>query len=415
MRDWQEDPEFVLIVDDLPTSQLLLTHVSALGAQRCVDLVLESGVSLLGTDGNGLQALQSAAEFRRYELLSELLSKGVYRLCMPLDCERLIQAVRDGLMPANDPCCRLWSQTSLRYTQFSTACVCEADRTAATAVIVQLVQIARADIDYSRVERGIFMYSAAYLGMLPSVRGWVDAGVDVNSRGGCFGSALNAAIRGKHLGIVQFLLEQQADVNLSLNQSHTTPLHLACKAQNESLLRMLLQNGALVDTTIFTGGAALHTACKTKNIAIAKILLEYNADVNISDLTRGTPLHVACETGDEKMFELLLEHGADVNVNAPGKGAALHMACHSGNKTITKRLLEHGAKVDVFSESHGTPLHVACHHGDVTTTKILLEHGADVNAKDSEDQMPLTRLLSHNNLHSIWRSMDALINSYARV
>jgi hypothetical protein len=61
---------------------------------------------------------------------------------------------------------------SLRHTQCSTACVCEADRTAATAVIVQLVQIARADIDYSRVEWGIFMHLAAYLGMLPFVRGW---------------------------------------------------------------------------------------------------------------------------------------------------------------------------------------------------------------------------------------------------
>jgi ankyrin repeat protein len=419
MRDWQEDPEFLLMVDDLSKSQLLLTHVSALGAQRCVDLVLESGVSLVDTDGNGLQALQSAAEFRRYELLSELLSKGAYMLCMPSDCERLIQAVLDGLMPAKEelygPCCRLQSQKSLWYTQLSgetpTECVCESDRTAATAVIVQLIQMAGTDIDYSRVEWGILMHSAAYLGMLQFVGSWVDAGVDVNSQGGCFGSALNAAIRGSQTGMVEFLLEQQADVNLPLNQPHTTPLHLACKAQNESLLRMLLQNGAFVDTMIFTEGAALHTACKTKNIAIAKILLEYKADVNISDLTCGTLLHVACEMGDEKMFELLLKHGADVNVNTPGKGATLHMACHSRNETITKRLLEHGANVNVFSESHGTPLHVACYHGDVATIKILLEHGADVKAKYSEDQTPLTRLLSHSGVHSIWRSMDALINS----
>lgn len=88
-------------------------------------------------------------------------------------------------------------------------------------------------------------------------------------------------------------------------------------------------------------------AIRTKNSSIVSLLLEYGADLN-RPACRGvkrTPLQAACETGSHKMVELLLQMGALVNAPAAARygGTALQMAAKSGSLRIVKLLLDHHA------------------------------------------------------------------------
>lgn len=416
MRQWQEDAEFVLMVNGIPASELLLTQVVALGAQRCVDLLLEIDNNLINTNSSALQVLQTAAEFQRYELLSRLLSKYTSPDHMPPNCETLVHTILHLLMPAeaaiDRPCCYSpppWWSMEARRT-FKKSCKCHTIRTTASEVVLQVVQITGADINTSIGKWGGPLPVTAYLGMLELVRFCVDSGVDVDSTGGFFGCALNAAIRGKNIEVVKVLLQQHANVNPPL-EACNTPLHLACKAESEIIIRLLLDHGAYVDLATPTSGTALHIACKLKRLEMAEILLESGANVNALGPELGTPLHIACEMQDEQMLNVLLQHGADANITTTPLGAVLHMTCKSSNTSMTKRLLEHGANVNIYAEKHGTPLHVACANLQADTICHLLKYGADVNAKGCKQETPLTALLSVRIWEKPLPALHALIAS----
>jgi len=57
------------------------------------------------------------------------------------------------------------------------------------------------------------LYFAALKGLNVTARNLLDKGADVNTQGGLYGSALQAASSGGHKGVVQMLLAKGADVN----------------------------------------------------------------------------------------------------------------------------------------------------------------------------------------------------------
>lgn len=85
-----------------------------------------------------------------------------------------------------------------------------------------------------------------------------------------------ACDRGEY-GIVQLLLFYGADVNLG-NEGEASPLHVAC-GHNTIIVQLLLKNGADINLSTDNEASPLITACKEGHDSIVHILLNNGAYV----------------------------------------------------------------------------------------------------------------------------------------
>ncbi|KAK7024828.1 ANK-REP-region domain-containing protein [Favolaschia claudopus] len=127
---------------------------------------------------------------------------------------------------------------------------------------------------------------------------------------------------------------------------------------------------------------ALHVAAKARNLEIAKMLLDAGANPGASwDQEDYQPLHLAALNRDLEMMKLLLDHGAPLDDNFGCDGPsqnALHHACSLGDMEMIKLLLERGADLEGGGH-YGAPLGFAVHRRRLEVVKFLLEKGANAN------------------------------------
>ena len=131
---------------------------------------------------------------------------------------------------------------------------------------------------------------------------------------------LHHAASGWKLEATQFLIQQGADVNRRLNQSHwTAPLHIACASspkaptdQGRKVVERLHREGTDLQAK-GSGASAIYQAahCGTEgHIFIVEYLLEQGIDIN--EKYRGeTALNMAIKFGHLEMVRFLLANGSD--------------------------------------------------------------------------------------------------------
>jgi len=158
-----------------------------------------------------------------------------------------------------------------------------------------------------------------------------------------------AAMKG-NVTMVRFLLEQQKLDLESRSTFGTTPLQEACAQGFETIVRLLIGNGAQVNTRDNDGLTPLHTTCSSANAypnraAIVKILVEAGADANAK--STGNPLHSLCFcTGNDNdvvaTANYLLAQGADYKMeNAAGWTPLRCAYAEQGNKACIQVLEEY--------------------------------------------------------------------------
>lgn len=260
---------------------------------------------------------------------------------------------------------------------------------------------------------GRHIHLACRAGNLEIVRGLLEAGVDVNLRGGVNElTPLHVAVEQSHPAIVAYLLARGADVH-ARDRRLNVPLHAAqsrevaqllitqgaeVNAQNDfgetplfqqrdpQMVALLLENGAEVNRACNSGETPLHRVLASAEIVA--LLVAHGADVNAATRKGATPLHYACrdaapETGVLETVALLIENGAAVNALAAGgvyDGAPLHIAVEAKRDDVCERLLASGADVHAPNNAGDTPLHLAAEGGYTQIARRLLAGGADTTA-----------------------------------
>ena len=236
----------------------------------------------------------------------------------------------------------------------------------------------------------------------------VERDMDVNARGGHYGTAIRAALYKRHLSIVHLLIEHGVDVNFR-DDDGSSLLHMAAQtgdpeaasnSENLAVTRLLLDHGADANARDKTGFTALHISSDNGDFELIRVLLDYGAVVDSQDNHSFTPLHLASAKGNDSVVRLLIEHGADVNALAD-KSTPLHSASLNGNLEVVKLLMGYGADLIARDSKNSTPLHLASAKGNKTVVGLLIEYGAEVNALDNTNSTPLHLALLDGNLDAV--------------
>ncbi|KAL6695143.1 ankyrin repeat protein [Trichoderma pleuroticola] len=180
-----------------------------------------------------------------------------------------------------------------------------------------------------------------------------------------------------------------------LTDSMETPLSLAVKTGYEAIVKLLLENGADVDSKDAFDRTPLIKAPINGHEAIFQLLLKRGADFDSKDKDGWTALIYAAVHGHEAIVELLLENEADLeSKNEDGRTALIHAAI-SGWEGVVKLLLENGADLDIRDIYNRTAFIYAVISGHEAIAKLLLQNGADANLKNEYDRT----LLLENGAH----------------
>jgi len=156
------------------------------------------------------------------------------------------------------------------------------------------------------------VFEAASLGRLDQVKSLIrrsPSQVDSFTPDGLTPLAL-AAFLG-HEEVVEFLLHQGADVNVTEHQLGFNALTGAVNEGHKNVIVLLLEHGANVNYRYESGSAApILTATMNGNVEIIKLLLAHGADVNTVGGDSKTPLKIALEKGQDEVVTILRKHGA---------------------------------------------------------------------------------------------------------
>ena len=224
----------------------------------------------------------------------------------------------------------------------------------------------------------------------------VSAGADANDRNQGFWSGWTVLHRAANTGqtdIAELLIANGADVNATTADFRYTPLFWAVRRGHRAMAELLIRNGANVDATDARASTPLHHAAMQGDIGIVRLLLENSAVVYVKtvsgDYPGETPLHTAAFAGHIEIAELLLAYGADVNATDQYIYTPLRRTVDQGYLTLAELFIEQGADITTTDGSGVTLLHVAARKGHIAIAEMLIKKGLDVNAMDRSGFTPL--------------------------
>lgn len=186
-------------------------------------------------------------------------------------------------------------------------------------------------------------------------------------------AALTSAVGNGRNRVVEMLLRAGVEVDDGYDLGDDTPLSVAMRCGNESIIALLREYGMRPDADCFNamtkaafygdcdqiqklldtehpvnavdagGSTALLRATKRGHLSAARLLLEHGADIDADDSTEMTALLYAVDTGDHNMVSFLLDFNA--NIDPPLSCVnALELAAQSDRVDMLELLLSHKPK-----------------------------------------------------------------------
>ena len=181
-------------------------------------------------------------------------------------------------------------------------------------------------------------------------------------------SPLHVACKKGNLSLVRTLIrDYHADLNdrvdysekhftLALENDGKTPFKLALDNWRDEVMLVLMSEFGYDPTNIKDRNdvSPLHVACKKGNLSLVRTLIcHYHADLNDEDIFGRTPFTLALENErDEVMLVLISEFGYDpTNIKDRNGVSPLHIACMNGNLSLVRTLI-HDYHADLNDQDH---------------------------------------------------------------
>lgn len=196
------------------------------------------------------------------------------------------------------------------------------------------------------------------------------------------------AIKYKQTDIINYLLENNADINLKEELTGFTPL--MASFHDITITELLIEKGADIEARNVDGINALVYAVSLNDEEMVKFLLEKGADANtVCEIENEhicmppTPLMNAVYNGNTNIINMLLENGADINYTTDEMTPLIY-AAYKGNTNIINTLLENGVDINYTNYYGMTALMYAASYNQFEAVKILLENNADTSITDED-------------------------------
>lgn len=192
------------------------------------------------------------------------------------------------------------------------------------------------------------------------------------------------ALEKEDLQAIIALLDKGANAN-AMNEEEMSPLMIASKKGNTSLVSLLIQRGAYVKQIGVKGDkkrTSLMLAAEQGHLLTIELLLQHGADVNSTNGDKKvTPLIVAAQAGKTQTVELLINKGADIHHISTSGNHALSSACYSGKIETVKFLAPKYDKTQVFNNTFGIKLLMnAIISGSFEIVDYLIEQGVPLDS-----------------------------------
>lgn len=196
------------------------------------------------------------------------------------------------------------------------------------------------------------------------------------------------------------MLSAGMDINIK-NSLGYTPLHKAVSIQSFAYIKILLENGADIESEDDTECLRpLHIACEGFDIEsgnktlgeggyldIIQMLLDRGAQIDCRSNILVTPCMFAAANGFTKCLNLMLQNGANVNAQDHKGYSVIHHAEYYFD--CADLLLKYGADINIQNKHGQTPLHVACNHAQYDGVAFFCERGASLEIRNDSGETPL--------------------------
>lgn len=170
---------------------------------------------------------------------------------------------------------------------------------------------------------------------------------------------------------VRDILSNDSSKVNTLDASGRSALYYASKNGHESIVQILLQNGAYpnLPEKDAPGGASLHASVSANHLSIVKMLLDYGADPNAEVEASGNALYIAMRNGHQELVDALCSAGGLISLTD---------ACALGREDLVREIL--AVRPSEVNAGDFGPLTQAVSEGYIAIVHLLLEHGAELNA-----------------------------------
>jgi ankyrin repeat protein len=165
-------------------------------------------------------------------------------------------------------------------------------------------------------------------------------------------------------------------------KSVAAPLYYAALLGMNTITKLLLKEGAEVNTPGGRYGNALHAAAVKGHKQVVETLLKVGADIDAQSGNYGNPLQAASYEGHKPIVQMLLLNKADVNAQGGKYGNALQSASAAGHWKIVQLLLDNSADVNMRGGLYNSALNAAAAESHTDIVRLLLENGAEISQHD---------------------------------
>lgn len=178
---------------------------------------------------------------------------------------------------------------------------------------------------------------------------------------------------------VQYLIEKNFQVNMPSSYDGKTPLHLAAERNRFDVFKLLVSNGACLESIDKYTNTILHVAAKSGSKEMIQFIIA-NSKQNIdtqNDFGQ-TPLHIAAEAQRDEIIKLLVLKQADIKLNNCYGNNTLHYIASYGSSELFEYLIERGAELNSTNNKDETPFYIASKRNDLDLLKVLVDKGANI-------------------------------------
>jgi len=252
-------------------------------------------------------------------------------------------------------------------------------------------------------------------------------------------SLLHYSVWKREYGIVQYLIDHDADVNYQCEKGYTA-LMIATKNNDVRMVNLLVANGAKVNIKDNQEMSALVIACINGFVVLVKYLIDSGGDINVRTKFGENMLHLSYQLaiGNERyimerydkiyfnmkgvrpsrgcfeyMVNYLLVHKIDITVRDVNLISTVDYAVVNNRVSDAKYFLNNGANPNCqFNELD--LLKYSILKNWLNMVRLLINSGADIERKDKNSNTPLSCAVRAGSIDILKELVQAGVNLKVR-